>query len=285
MYKRSTRLTDPQPVPGFTLIELLVVISIVALLIAILLPALKEARESARAVQCRSNVRQFGLAFLVYTNDSNGLLPILDRDAAGNTIMNVGSSAWTVQLAKIMGIDWSTHAALNANNEFAGAGTNPNEIWICPSDETRFVLDYSVNYPHVVYYIKISGSGSTGNARDPYEISQIKHPSYIASMMEINNNPLTPTSLRYVPFSLDRRYLDGDGGWWEYGANYDYDGDGVDDTNSTLLGAAYNIIYGNLGVRHHKSANAVFLDGHADLVPLNDYATNVNDIWGAYVLE
>jgi prepilin-type N-terminal cleavage/methylation domain-containing protein len=60
---------------GFSLVELLVVISVIALLMAILLPVLRKAKEAAREVVCRSNLRGIGIGIQMYLQNNDDRFP------------------------------------------------------------------------------------------------------------------------------------------------------------------------------------------------------------------
>jgi prepilin-type N-terminal cleavage/methylation domain-containing protein/prepilin-type processing-associated H-X9-DG protein len=60
-----------RPNRAFTLIELLVVIAVIAVLMAILMPALQRAREQGTRAVCLSNVKQFGICWILYADENN----------------------------------------------------------------------------------------------------------------------------------------------------------------------------------------------------------------------
>jgi prepilin-type N-terminal cleavage/methylation domain-containing protein/prepilin-type processing-associated H-X9-DG protein len=100
---------------GFTLIELLVVVAIISLLAAILFPVFARARENARRASCMSNMKQLGLAFMMYTQDYDDQLPT-DSSPSGK----IPPYSWDVCIAPYVGVK-------------VAVGASPS-IFRCPSD-------------------------------------------------------------------------------------------------------------------------------------------------------
>src|SRR3954465_4663215 len=112
--------TSRPNVRGFTLVELLVVIGIIAILMAILLPAIDKARVKARGIQCLNNLRQLGLGWQMYADDSTGVfVPNWGSGIAG---MDQSCPSWA---AGVMDYTASSH---NTNIDYLihpGVGDRP----------------------------------------------------------------------------------------------------------------------------------------------------------------
>jgi prepilin-type N-terminal cleavage/methylation domain-containing protein/prepilin-type processing-associated H-X9-DG protein len=107
---------------GFTLVELLVVIAIIGVLAALLLPALAESKNRAQRVACLSQMRQIGLAWMLYLQDYHDRFP--DRRDLKDSLVE-GYRPWSSWPPSDPRAGWAPHVLHNQ--------LPTNSIWQCPS--------------------------------------------------------------------------------------------------------------------------------------------------------
>jgi prepilin-type N-terminal cleavage/methylation domain-containing protein len=236
---------------GFTLVELLVVIGIIAVLIGVLLPALNRARAQAQVSVCLSNQRQLAMAFMLYANDNRGLLP--PYGTMNGSVFNELPDQYWWQLAQ--------KYVSKANSQLGVS------FMRCPSDRDpgRFGT-YGVNYGYsqfggVISYATIGfkDPGFAGGRR----LSKIKPTTFLTG--DCVHWAGTGDLAIYSPLT------------WPL--NIDPDKDGVKDTNAVIYGGGQTR-YNHFDPRHNKAGVCSFADGSARSVPLREFVTNQNKLWG-----
>jgi len=152
---------------GFTMVEILTVIGILCIFIGLLLPALSKARQSAKGVDCASNLRQWAMAVQMYANENDGFLPRRGQGVGATYIVNRPTD-WFNALPPLM----KAPQYIDLVNDNAILRPGNWSVWICPQANDfpgQYYWSYGMNMALSVWEAnefngqpnKITGVGNT----------------------------------------------------------------------------------------------------------------------------
>ena len=167
---------------GFTLVELLVVIAIIGVLAGLLLPAVQQAREAARRMQCSSNLRQWGLALANYESafkrfPFNGGSASYSPQARLLPFMEQGNLYNQIDFSELLLTGPITNRVLNPI--YVKTAAAALSVALCPSDPAMKVYTVPMGSPSVNRrfggnnYMISMGSGRDRNYDDRFQTDGI----------------------------------------------------------------------------------------------------------------
>ena len=172
--RRTSSCVTRHPAPArraFTLVELLVVIAIIAILAALLLPVLARAKDKARAAQCASNLRQWGLAMRMYADENGDFLP---RRGQGVQTLALITRPDDWFNALPLYFSSPSYQELVAENQKPAAGDH--NIFICPDAVDpggTYFLPYGMNM-----------NLSTWNLPNPTKFGDVVQPLQVVALAD-----------------------------------------------------------------------------------------------------
>jgi prepilin-type processing-associated H-X9-DG protein len=157
-------------------------------------------------------------------------------------------------------------------------GPNPSSIWLCPS-APDVALGYGMNFPNMVAYHADRPNTAWPYTRKPWTLARIKRPSKTMLMTEtwIPNGGVGAPSFWPLTIDADNDGFNDSSDW--YLTFYRH-------TNYVNRFGFHPCFYNNVAARHfERTANLVFVDGHAGGMVTRDIMDEDQDIWGNDVYD